>query len=194
MPHGLSMRSARAAVVVALALALAFGGAAGCGKTKEKQKQEAPAKPQSAPNVTISSYASAPDVELKALDGTTSHLSDYRGDIVIMSFLATWNKQSAEQIAELNKLQAKLQRYRFSIIAIFTDAKGKTPVKNFMDKNPAHFPVFYNGAEFVDQYGGVRPPTTYILLRDGSIFTKEVGFRTMRALEAFTLQINAQRL
>jgi hypothetical protein len=111
-----------------------------------------------------------------------------------MTFLATWNKESAQQIAELNKLQAKLQRYRFSVIAIFTDAGGKTPVSTYIDKNPAHFSVFYNGAEFVDEFGGVRPPTTYILLRDGSIYAKEVGFRTMRALEAFTLQINAQRL
>jgi len=194
MRHGLSMRSTRAAGVAALALVLAFGGATGCGKTKEKSKREAPARTESVPNVTIKSYASAPDVELKALDGTTSRLSDYHGDIVILTFLATWNKESARQIAELNKLQAKLQRYRFSIIAVFTDAGGKTVVKNFVDKNPAHFAVFYNGAEFVDEFGGVRPPTTYILLRDGSIYAKEAGFRTMRALEVFTLQINAQRL
>jgi peroxiredoxin len=194
MPHGLNLHSVRAAGVAALALVLAFAGAAGCGKTKEESKRVAPARTESAPNVTIKSYTSAPDVELKALDGTTSRLSDYRGDIVIMTFLATWNKESAQQIAELNKLQAKLQRYRFSVIAIFTDAGGKTPVSTFIDKNPAHFSVFYNGAEFVDEFGGVRPPTTYILLRDGSIYAKEVGFRTMRALEAFTLQINAQRL
>jgi peroxiredoxin len=194
MAHKSIVRSGRVACVGAIVIALACAGAVGCGKRREEPKRTEAARTGSPSNVTIRSDTSAPDVELKALDGTTSRLSDFRGDIVIMTFLTTWNKESASQIEELNKLQAKLQRYRFAILAVFMDKNGKTAVKNFIDKNPAHFDVFYNGAEFIDQYGGVRPPTTYILLRDGSIYTKEVGFRTMRALEAFTLQINAQRL
>jgi peroxiredoxin len=194
MPHGLAIRSARTAFVVAAALMLALG-LAGCAKKKEDPKQKAPAQTEFASNVTIKSYTSAPDVELKALDGSSVRLSDYQGDIVILTFLATWNKECPAQVAELNKLQAKLQRYRFAVLGVFTDKDGKAAVQDFMRKNPASFPVYYNGDEVAAAFGGMRRiPTTYILLREGSIYTKEAGLRSMRQLETFTMQINAQRL
>jgi peroxiredoxin len=192
MLQGSLIRKARAACVLAAALVIALGFV-GCAKKREEPKQKNPE--QATPNVTITSYTTAPDVELKALDGTSERLSVYKGDIVILTFLATWNKESAAQVAELNKLQAKLQRYRFAILGVFTDKNGKAEVQKFINKNPAGFFVYYNGDEVVEAFGGMRRiPTTYILLRDGSIYAKEAGFRTMRQLEAFTLQINAQRL
>ena len=193
MPHGLAIRSARTAFVVAAAFMLLLAPA-GCAKKREEPKQKTPERTEFDPNVTIKSYTSAPDVELKALDGSSVRLADYQGDIVVLAFLATWNKECAAQIVELNKLQAKLQRYRFAVLGVFTDTNGRTEVQNFITKNPASFPVYYNGDEFVKAFGGVRIPTTYILLRDGSIFAKEAGFRTMRQIEVFTMQINAQRL
>jgi peroxiredoxin len=194
MPHGLAIRSARTAMVLAVALVIA-AGLAGCAKKKEEPKQKALEQTESVPNVTIKSYTSAPDVELKALDGSSERLSIYQGDIVILTFLATWNKESVAQIAELNKLQAKLQRYRFAVLGVFTDKNGKAAVDSFIKKNPATFSVYYNGDEVVEAFGGMRRiPTTYILLRDRSIYAKEAGFRTMRQLETFTMQINAQRL
>jgi peroxiredoxin len=170
-------------------------GPACCANKKENPKQQAADQTRSVPNVTINNYATAPDVELKALNGTSERLSMYQGDIVILTFMATWNKESAAQIAELNKLQAKLQRYRFAILGVFTDKDGKAAVQRFIEKNPAGFSVYYDGEAVAKAFGGMRRiPATYILLRDGSIYAKEAGFRTVRQLEAFTLQINAQRL
>ncbi len=193
MPHGLTVRPARAIVAIAAALAIALGSA-GCANKEGRPKQEAP-RTETAKNVTIESYQRAPDAELKGLDGTVMRLADYQGDIVILTFMATWNKECAAQTAELNKLQAKLQRYRFAVLGVFTDKEGRETVASFIEKNPATFSVVYNGDEVAAAFGGVRRvPTTYILLRDGSIFTKEVGLRTMQDLEIFTKRINAMRL
>jgi peroxiredoxin len=194
MPHGLAIRSACVAFVLAAALVL-VPGLAGCAKKKEEPKQKAPERTESTANVTMKSYTTAPDVELKALDGSSERLSIYQGDIVILAFLATWNKESVAQVAELNKLQAKLQRYRFAVLGVFTDKNGKEAVQKFIAENPATFSVYYNGDEIAEAFGGMRRiPTTYVLLRDRSIYVKEAGFRTMRQLEVFTMQINAQRL
>lgn len=193
MPQGLIVRSVRAIVAIAASSAVALG-AAGCAN-KEEQRKQAETSTESTKNVTIESYQKAPDVELKGLDGTVMRLSDYQGDVVILTFMATWNKESVTQTAELNKLQAKLQRYRFAVLGVFTDKEGREKVADFIEKNPATFSVVYNGDEVAAAFGGMRRvPTTYILLRDGSIFTKEVGFRTMRDLEIFTKRINAMRL
>jgi peroxiredoxin len=194
MPLGLVVRRGRSIFAVAAVLAVALGPA-GCANKEEPPKQEAPSGTESTPNVTIDSYQKAPDAELKGLDGTVMRLADYQGDIVILTFMATWNKECVKQVAELNELQAKLQRYRFAIIGVFTDKEGREKVAAFIEKNPARFSVVYNGEDVVAAFGGARRlPTTYILLRDGSIFTKEVGFRTMQDLERFTQRINAMRL
>jgi peroxiredoxin len=193
MPHGLAVRPSRAIVSIAAALAIALGSA-GCANKEGQPKQEAP-RTESAKNVSIESYQRAPDAELKGLDGTVMRLADYQGDIVILTFMATWNKECVAQTAELNKLQAKLQRYRFVVLGVFTDKEGREKVASFIEKNPAAFSVVYNGDEVAAAFGGVRRvPTTYILLRDGSIYAKEVGFRTMQNLEIFTKRINAMRL
>jgi peroxiredoxin len=193
MPQGLIVRSVRAIVAIAASLAVALG-AAGCADKEEQQKQEETAT-ESTKNVMIESYQKAPDAELKGLDGTVMRLSDYQGDIVILTFMATWNKESVKQVAELNKLQAKLQRYRFAVLGVFTDKEGREKIAGFIEKNPATFSVVCNGDEVVAAFGGARRlPTTYILLRDGSIYAKEVGFRTVQDLEIFTKNINAMRL
>ncbi len=192
MSHGLTFRSARAiAAIAALALVL---GSAGCANKEAQPKQEE-TRTEPEKNVTIESYQRAPDAELKGLDGTVMRLSDYQGDIVILTFMATWNKESAQQVAELNKLQTKLQRYRFAVLGVFTDKEGRERIADFIEKNPATFSVIYNGDEVVAAFGGARRlPTTYVLLRDGSIYTKVVGFRSMQDLEVITRNINAMRL
>ncbi len=164
-------------------------------RTRKRRRIRRRNEPNPWPNVTIKSYTKVPDVELKALDGSSELLSTYEGNIVILTFLATWNEDCAAQVVELNKLQAKLQRYRFAVLGVFTDANGKAAVQSFIEKNPASFFVYYNGDEVAKAFGGMRRiPTTYVLLRDRSIYVKEAGFRSMRQLEAFTLQINARRL
>jgi peroxiredoxin len=185
-------RPVRAALIVVAMLALI---AAGCVKKKEEAQQATPQKVESPPNVTITNYTQMPDLELKALDGTTVQLSSLRGNIVIISFLATWNKECASQVSALNELQAKLQRYPFSVLGVFTDKDGKTALQGYVQKNSIRFSVYYNGDEVAARLGGFRAlPTTYILLRDGSIYDKEVGRRSMRDIDSKIKEIMGQRL
>ena len=185
-------RPVRAALIALAALALI---AWGCVKKREEARQAPPQQSESPPNVTITSYTLAPDVALKALDGTVVQLSSLRGNIVIISFLATWNKECAPQVAALNELQAKLQRYQFAVVGVFTDKDGKTALQGYAQKNSIRFPVYYNGDEVAGRFGGFRRlPTTYILLRDGNIYDREVGLRSMRDIDGKIKEIMSQRL
>jgi peroxiredoxin len=185
-------RLARAALVGAALLALL---AASCGR-KQRTPEGAPAtRAESSPNVTITSYATAPDVELKAIDGTSTALSSFHGKIVILTFMATWNKDCQEQFTALNQLEAKLQRYQFAVLGVVTDTNGKAALERFLAGRTLDYPIYYNGAEIASRFGGVgKIPTTYILLRDGSIYVKETGYRSMRALDEIIKGIMAQRL
>ncbi len=183
-------RIARAAVLAALVPALA---AASCGKKEEKAGSAQ--APRGTPNVTISSYTKAPDVELKALDGTSVRLSSFDGKIVILTFMATWNKDCERQFAALDELQAKLQRYQFAVLGVVTDADGQAALQRFLAGKKFAYPIYYNGAEIAPKFGGVRRlPTTYIMLRDGSIYHKMLGYQSMREIDSVIKAIMAQRL
>jgi peroxiredoxin len=184
-------RLVRAALLGAVILAVA----ASCGKKSQKSESPPARETEGSSNVTITNYATAPDVELKAVDGTSVRLSYFHGKIVILTFMATWNKDCEAQFTALDQLQAKLQRYQFAVLGVVTDANGKDALESFLAKKPLTYPVYYNGAEVVPQFGGMRKlPTTYILLRDGSIYRKEVGYRSFVVIDEIIKGIMAQRL
>jgi peroxiredoxin len=182
-----SVRPVHAMILLVAALALML---VCCAKKKEEAQQGA----ESTPNVTITNYKAAPDVELKALDGSTVRLSSFRNKTVILSILATWNKDCQAQIDELNEL-AGFERLQFAILGVCIDKGGKASVENFVRQNTVSFPLYYNGEEVVTRLGGVRRiPTTYFILGDGSIYRKEIGFRSIQSLKERIAEIRGQRL
>ena len=167
------VRSVRATLVLAVALSIAL---CSCSKKKEEPKGEA----ESTPNVTIDTYARVPDVLLKRLDGTADRLSSYQGKIVVLNVWTTWNKDCKRQIAELNALHATLKGTPVVVLGLAMDSNGEEALKRFIQTTPISYPVFYNGEEVAAKFGVGKLPTTYVILRDGSIYEKVLGFHNER--------------
>ena len=174
------------AMVLALFMALSA-----CSKKKEEAK--APAPPVG--NVTIESVSMAPDVTLRAADGSTKRLQEYQGKIVFLNFFATWNGDSKQEIPILNNLAAQYVRYDVVVLGVAIDTNEPGALNAFLATNPVKYPVFYNGSEVVPKFGGVRKlPATIILARDGRIFRKGLGLQTGRYFEDTIHDIMGQRL
>ena len=189
--QGYPVRTARAALVFAAVLALVF---ACCANKKEEASETSGRNVETTPNVSVTNYSSAPDVELRALDGSTVRLSSFQGKTVILSILATWNTDCQAQVTELNEL-ADLQRFGFAVLGVFMDKGGKAAVRTFTQRNSVRIPVYYNGEEVAAGFHGVRRlPTTYFILRDGSIYGKELGLCSRQRLKETISEIRSQRL
>ncbi len=182
------VRPVRGALVIVAALSILFSS---CSKKKEESKREG----QGTPNVTIDNYGRIPDVTLKRLDGGTERLSLYREKIVILNLWATWNKDCVKQVTELNALQKELQRLPYVVIGVSIDKDGKTALGKFLETTPIGYPVFYNGEEVLKKLGSTRRlPVTYILLPDGVVYEKVVGFQDRRSFEEKIKEVLRQRL
>jgi len=193
MIQGYLIRSARTALVCAAVLALVIPC---CAKKKEEAKQTPARQAETTPGVAIESYPAAPDVELKALDGSSVRLSSFPGKIIILSFLATWSADCRNQISALNDLQARLQRFNYAIIGVVTDDSASAVLRGFMAKNPVRFQMYYNGKEVAAKFGGMRTlPTTYFILRDGkSIYAKKRGYHSMYDLDEVVREMVRENL
>jgi peroxiredoxin len=121
---------------------------------------------------------SAPDFELKGLDGKTVKLSEYRGKVVILDFWATWCPPCREEIPHFIKLQKELGDEGLAIIGVSLD-QTDSPVKSFIKEHGINYPVVMGDRNLASKYGGVRAiPTTFVIDKKGEIAKKYVGYKS----------------
>ena len=67
--------------------------------------------------------AEAPDFVLKSASGENIRLSEYRGQVVLLSFWASWCGDCRSQLEDLSELHASYQDAGFELLAVSLDSK-----------------------------------------------------------------------
>lgn len=126
--------------------------------------------------VLVSSPVAAEiDFKLPALDGSPHHLSDYRGDWVVVNYWATWCAPCRKEIPDLSELHDR----RDDIVVLglaFEDTEVEV-FERFLVDYPASYPIL-----LVDVYdppadlGAPRAlPTTFLVDADGALVHTWLG-------------------
>lgn len=116
----------------------------------------------------------APDWTLSDTDGKKWSLSDFKGQIVVLDFWATWCKPC---IAAMPKLQELHEQYRdngIKVIGISTWERDD-PAKLMAQKN-LNYQLLLNGEKIAEEYGVMGLPTLFIIDVDGNIVHSEFGY------------------
>ena len=107
---------------------------------------------------------------LPSLTGNMMELADFRGNVVLLNFFATWCPPCRE---EMPTIQAAFEAYRqrgFVVVGVSTDKEGKKVVEPFVKSYHMTFPVLLDAAGQVAQQYRVRGiPTIYLFDRRGRI-------------------------
>ncbi len=135
-----------------------------------------------------------PDLVLHRVDGGSVSLRDFSGEIVVLNFWATWNRDSRELLDIINAIHRRYsKRYRF--IAVAMDEGGAPVIKSFMREHPIACDVFVNGEEASRSFGGIaKLPTTIVILRDGRILRRLEGLYRRKQYENLLDGIIRRRL
>ncbi len=130
-----------------------------------------------------SSFPTAPEVALHALDGKSFNLSELRGRVVLLNFWATWCGPCRSEIPELNAMHRDLQSRGLSVVGVSTydDADG---VRNFWKENKQDYIVLLGDRSVESTFEVVGLPTTFILDREGRIRAKIIGEKKRDYFEA----------
>lgn len=127
---------------------------------------------------SLSASESAPEFELIDIDGKAHRLSDYRGNIVILNFWATWCKECVAEMPSLDALYKKFKNGNFIVLGVSIDRKNDTVLK-LLKKIPVSYPILLDkkGEVFVKRYTVIGLPTTFIIDGDGLIAERIIGGR-----------------
>lgn len=154
------------------------------------QQAAAPPAGEAAPGGMAGAEGSmAPDFSLPKVRGEGAiALSEYRGNVVLINFWATWCPPCREEIPAFIKVRDSLHAEGFEIIGIALDEGGKDVVVPFAQEYGITYPLVLGDQQVTQSYGGIRGiPASFLVDRQGRIVQKYVG-----AIDAQTLE-NAVR-
>lgn len=119
----------------------------------------------------------APDFTLKSTDGKNIRLSEYRGDVVLINFWASWCGPCLQEMPILSDLHKRYQSLGFTVLGVNVE-EDSSDARRLLGKMPVSFPVLLDNTSAVSkQYDVVAMPSTVIVDRNGNMRYLHKGYK-----------------
>ncbi len=119
----------------------------------------------------------APDFALRSLTGQNIRLSEFRGQIVMLTFWATWCGDCRAQLEQLGEMHARYQDAGVELLAVSLDQNRKQ-AEDMIARLKASYPVLHDQAGNVGKlYDVNRMPVMVLIDRGGVVREIFEGFR-----------------
>ena len=119
----------------------------------------------------------APDFALKSSDGSNLRLSEYRGDVVMINFWATWCGPCRQEMPLLDELYSRYNRVGFSLLGVNID-DDSSKAMNMVSELGVSFPVLFDSRKEVSRlYEVDAMPVTVIVDREGRVRHVHQGYK-----------------
>lgn len=119
----------------------------------------------------------APDFTLKSHSGDNLRLSEFRGEVVMINFWASWCGPCRQEMPLLDELYTQYQPLGFTILGVNVE-EDSTKAKKLLKDIPVSFPVLFdNESEVSKLYKVVAMPSTVLVDRDGNVRYLHQGYK-----------------
>jgi len=116
----------------------------------------------------------APDFTVQDTDRKVT-LSQFRGQIVVLNFWATWCPPCVEEMPSLVRMQQRMKNKGVTVLAVSVDADEAAYRKFIKDHGVDLLTVRDPEQKSNNLYGTVKFPETYIIDRNGVVRRKFIG-------------------
>jgi peroxiredoxin len=119
----------------------------------------------------------APDFALKSSTGENLRLSEYRGDVVMINFWATWCGPCRQEMPLLDELYTRYERVGFSLLGVNIDDDSRRAMQ-MIEELGVSFPVLFDARKEVSKLYEVEAmPVTVLVDREGNIRFVHHGYK-----------------
>ncbi len=129
--------------------------------------------------------AQVPDFTATTLSGETVHLTDYKGQVVMLNFWATWCPPCK---AEMPTIQAAYKYYReqgFTVLAI-NNREQSTQIQPFANALALTFPIVLDtDSALQDTFAIKGYPTSLFISDAGEVYATHTGMLTPQQLDGY---------
>ena len=120
-------------------------------------------------------------------------LTQYRGNVVVLDFWASWCTPCRQSFPWWNSMHAKYADEGLIIIGVNLDNEPDAALA-FLEEFPASFKIYYDtDKELAREFGVQAMPSSYIIGRNGEIFSKHFGFKDKKQDEYEAVIVAALR-
>ena len=112
---------------------------------------------------------SVKDFKLEDLSGKQHSLSNYKGQVVLLNFWASWCPPCVHEMPSMSQLNATLSNKPFSILAVNL-GEPRADIEQFIETHPVNFPVLLDSKQILPKAWKVFAfPTSFIVDKQGKI-------------------------
>lgn len=119
----------------------------------------------------------APDFALKSSTGENLRLSEFRGDVVMINFWATWCGPCRQEMPLLDELYTRYERVGFNLLGVNIDDDSRRAMQMIEDLG-VNFPVLFDARKEVSKLYEVEAmPVTVLVDREGNVRYVHHGYK-----------------
>ncbi len=119
----------------------------------------------------------APDFVLRSATGENLRLSEFRGDVVLINFWATWCGPCRQEMPLLDDLYGRYQRVGFNLLGINIDEDSRRAMQMVQELG-VNFPVLFDENKEVSKLYEVEAmPVTILVDREGIVRHVHHGYK-----------------
>lgn len=131
------------------------------------------------------SQVGALDFEATTLSGEAVRLSDYRGQVVMLNFWATWCPPCRREMPDIQAAYAQHAAAGFAVLAI-NNAETAPAIQPFASSLGLEFPIVLDTAGSLQRAFGIRGyPTSIFIDRSGAIYATHSGMVTSEQIAGY---------
>ena len=120
----------------------------------------------------------APGSTLKSREGKTVSLSDYKGQVVMVNFWATWCGPCRQEMPLLEQIYEKYHGLGFTLLGVNVEDNPEGAKKWIQETGPVTFPVLFDPKNEISKLYKVQTmPTTVLVARDGTMRFIHHGYK-----------------
>lgn len=120
----------------------------------------------------------APNFTLKSIAGSNLKLSEYRGQVILLNFWASWCGPCRQEMPILESLHNRYKDLGFTVLGVNVE-KDPSKAQEYLKEVSVTFPILLDTQNSTSELYNVEAmPTTVIIDRDGNMRYLHKGYKS----------------